>query len=163
MEIGIAISYHQDPNTRVKTIEIRKTSFGSLESFDDKNHAQITSDNSNDVNDEPFDSNDTDNESFGKTEENRAQNTTPNDSNGSNDTFGTLQGQGIPISESEHPNNNTAEDSYYECYHCDSFKTEVESDYELHVVIKHPGKLAYPDKAEIEKLGLKPQGKSWEM
>jgi hypothetical protein len=39
---------------------------------------------------------------------------------------------------------------------------DSEKDYYLHVVLKHPGRLAYPNKAEIEKRGLKPQGKDWE-
>jgi hypothetical protein len=40
--------------------------------------------------------------------------------------------------------------------------TNNKDDYEQHVIIKHSGKLAYPNKPEIEKLGLKAQGKDWE-
>ena len=47
------------------------------------------------------------------------------------------------------------------CYYCD-YKPYSKDDYEHHVVLKHPGKPAYPNKAEIEKQGLKPQGKEWE-
>jgi hypothetical protein len=50
----------------------------------------------------------------------------------------------------------------YSCYHCDGFHTDSQSDYERHNVLNHPGKGAYPSKAEIEKRGLKPQGKEWE-
>ena len=49
----------------------------------------------------------------------------------------------------------------YPCYYC-SYSTNNEDEYEQHVVLRHPGKLAYPNKAEIEKSGLKGQGKEWE-
>ena len=39
--------------------------------------------------------------------------------------------------------------------------TNNKDDYERHVVLTH-GKTAYPNKAEIEKLGLAPQGEDWE-
>ncbi|MFL6470884.1 MAG: hypothetical protein ACJ71H_08545 [Nitrososphaeraceae archaeon] len=51
----------------------------------------------------------------------------------------------------------------YSCYHCDAFHTDSQSDYQRHNVINHPGKGAYSSKAEIEKQGLKAQGKSWEV
>jgi hypothetical protein len=57
---------------------------------------------------------------------------------------------------------NSKEAYYYQCYHCDAFKTNNEADFERHNVVSHPGKGAYPNKAEIEKRGLKPQGKPWE-
>lgn len=41
----------RDPITNTKTIEIRKTSLVSLELLDDKNHAQVTSNISNDTHD----------------------------------------------------------------------------------------------------------------
>jgi hypothetical protein len=50
----------------------------------------------------------------------------------------------------------------YPCYYCD-YCTNNNDDYEQHVIIKHPGRLAYPNKAEIEKRGLKAQGKSCEI
>jgi hypothetical protein len=50
----------------------------------------------------------------------------------------------------------------YSCYYCD-YRTDNEHDYERHVVQTHEGKPAYPNKAEIEKSGLKPQGKDWEV
>jgi hypothetical protein len=49
-----------------------------------------------------------------------------------------------------------------QCYYCDSFHRNDEEDYERHILIKHTGKPAYPNKAEIEKSGLKRQGKEWE-
>ena len=57
-------------------------------------------------------------------------------------------------------NNKNLED--YSCYYCD-YRTNNKDDYEQHVIIKHPGRPAYLNKAEIEKRGLKPQGKSWEI
>ena len=51
---------------------------------------------------------------------------------------------------------------YYWCYHCSSYQSNDEVDYKQHNVLKHPGKGAFPNKAEIEKRGLKAQGKPWE-
>jgi hypothetical protein len=48
----------------------------------------------------------------------------------------------------------------YSCYYCD-YMTYVTKDYERHVVNIHHLP-AYPNKAEIEKRGLKAQGKDWE-
>ena len=57
--------------------------------------------------------------------------------------------------------------SGYRCYYC---KYEIEggkgskSRYELHVKDKHGSEYApYPNKSEIEKHGLEPQGKEWEI
>jgi hypothetical protein len=50
----------------------------------------------------------------------------------------------------------------YECYYC-GFKVDSKSDYERHVIMKHGHSCAYPSKAEIEKMGLKAQGKEWEI
>jgi IS1 family transposase len=52
--------------------------------------------------------------------------------------------------------------SSFSCYYCDDYKPYIKSDYERHVVMKHGHSPAYPNKAEIEKLGLKAQGKDWE-
>jgi hypothetical protein len=54
--------------------------------------------------------------------------------------------------------NNEVED--YPCYYCD-YRTNNKDDYEHHVVLIHD-KPAYPNKVEIEKMGLKLQGKDWE-
>jgi hypothetical protein len=73
-----------------------------------------------------------------------------------------LNEAGRPSIEASHPSpssHRVIEDFY--CYYCD-FKTNSEHDYDRHNVLKHPGKCAYPNKAEIEKSGLKPQGKDWE-
>jgi hypothetical protein len=51
--------------------------------------------------------------------------------------------------------------SEYQCYYCD-FKTDDEHNYENHVVLIHD-RPAYPNEAEIEKSGLEPQGKKWEI
>jgi hypothetical protein len=50
----------------------------------------------------------------------------------------------------------------YPCYYCE-YRTNNEEEYKQHVALRHPGRLAYPNKAEIEKRGLKAQGKSWEI
>ena len=51
-----------------------------------------------------------------------------------------------------------------QCYYCDSFKTNSNDDYEGHTIMKHDqGHPCYPSKADLEKLGLKAQGKSWEI
>ena len=53
----------------------------------------------------------------------------------------------------------------YSCYHKDcTFQTNIEPDYERHWGQKHTGiPVLYPTKTEIEKYGLKPQAKSWEI
>jgi hypothetical protein len=51
----------------------------------------------------------------------------------------------------------------YLCYYCKDFQTNNVEDYERHVINKHPKKRAYPAKVELERLGLKAQGKSWEI
>jgi hypothetical protein len=53
----------------------------------------------------------------------------------------------------------------YSCYHngCD-YRANDEKDYHIHAAQKHTGiPVLYPTKAELEKYGLKPQGKSWEI
>jgi hypothetical protein len=53
----------------------------------------------------------------------------------------------------------------FKCYHpgCD-FQTNDEKDYERHGALKHlENPLLYPSRYEIEKHGLKPQGKEWEV
>jgi hypothetical protein len=60
-------------------------------------------------------------------------------------------------------NTMTQETSIYDCYYCTSFKTDIQKDYEKHVVFAHPEKPCYPSKADLEKLALKAQGKTWEI
>jgi hypothetical protein len=51
----------------------------------------------------------------------------------------------------------------YSCYYC-KYNTDSQDDYERHVIKQHGlGHQCYPSKADIERLGLKPQGKSWEI
>jgi hypothetical protein len=53
--------------------------------------------------------------------------------------------------------------SLFQCYHCEYYHTDIEADYLTHGATKHPSKPMFPGKADIERLGLKPQGKSWEI
>ncbi len=41
----------------------------------------------------------------------------------------------------------------FKCYYC-NYQTRIEREYERHVILKHPGKLAYPSKMDLEKLGI---------
>ncbi len=50
----------------------------------------------------------------------------------------------------------------FSCYYCEGYETNEQDDYERHVVIKHPKKVAYPGKADLDSLGLQPKGKDWE-
>jgi hypothetical protein len=51
----------------------------------------------------------------------------------------------------------------FECYHCDSFQTKEELEYVRHGVKHHLYKPMFPSKPDLERHGLKPQGKSWEI
>jgi hypothetical protein len=42
----------------------------------------------------------------------------------------------------------------FKCYYC-NYETNVEREYQRHVVLKHPGKLAYPSEIDLEKMGIK--------
>jgi hypothetical protein len=42
----------------------------------------------------------------------------------------------------------------FKCYYC-NYETRVEREYQRHVVLKHPGKLAYPSEIDLEDMGLK--------
>jgi hypothetical protein len=44
-------------------------------------------------------------------------------------------------------------ESMFNCYYCDCFQTSNEKEYQRHIVLRHPGKLAYPSKIDIEKMG----------
>ena len=63
------------------------------------------------------------------------------------------------VPQASHPPPNQKQEDY-SCYYCD-YKTNDMGKYENHVVIIH-GRPSYPNKAEIEKYGLKSQGKEWE-
>jgi hypothetical protein len=148
-EIGITIKYDKDTKTRVKIIKIRKVSF---ESFEDKNHAQIASDNPNDIDGNPNDISFEDNKiSFDKIPQNRAQISSPNDMNDPNDII--------------RPSHEGQQYHEFECYYCNDFQTTSNvEDYEKHVISKHGlGHPCYPCKLDLERLGIKAQGKSWEI
>src|SRR5215471_13609065 len=49
-------------------------------------------------------------------------------------------------------NNDNGESNIF-CYYC-SYQTKIIEKYELHVVLKHPKKPAFPGKADMESLGL---------
>lgn len=51
--------------------------------------------------------------------------------------------------------------SVFECYYCDYF-SDSQSDYERHVINKHPGKLCYPNEASLKAMGIASKGKRWE-
>ena len=58
-----------------------------------------------------------------------------------------------------------SEPTLFSCYHkgC-HFYTNDEPKYRRHGAVKHPkNPLLYPSKAELEKYGLQPQEKSWEI
>jgi hypothetical protein len=42
----------------------------------------------------------------------------------------------------------------FKCYYC-NYETNIEREYQCHVVLKHPGKLAYPSEIDLEKMGIK--------
>jgi len=152
-EIGIIIDNEaaKNPKTRVKTIMICKQSFEPFVSFAGKNHARVTSDNANDtIESERLYRSET-KQSFEENDQNRAQNIGPNDSSDANDTFHTLQGS-YSDSDSDYP---------AICYYCD-YKPDSKNHYEAHIVLKHDHCVAYPNKAELEKRGLKAQDKMWE-
>jgi hypothetical protein len=41
----------------------------------------------------------------------------------------------------------------FNCYYC-NYQTNTEREYERHVVLKHPGKLAYPSEIDLKKMGV---------
>jgi hypothetical protein len=54
-------------------------------------------------------------------------------------------------------------ETIFECYYCNEFTpTNDELTYKRHIVLEHPGRLAYPTELDLKKLGIKPKGKKWE-
>jgi hypothetical protein len=51
-------------------------------------------------------------------------------------------------------NVDSIKESVFNCYYCDCFQTSNEKEYERHVVIRHPGKIAYPPKSRLRKTGI---------
>jgi hypothetical protein len=45
----------------------------------------------------------------------------------------------------------------FKCYYC-NYQTNIELDYERHVVFAHPEKPCYPSKPDLNKLGLDAKG-----
>jgi hypothetical protein len=41
----------------------------------------------------------------------------------------------------------------FKCHYC-NYQTNIEKEYEQHVVMRHPGKLAYTSKVDLEKEAL---------
>jgi hypothetical protein len=78
--------------------------------------------------------------------------------------------------ESQKPLNHTYEsintlqiskgDDSYECYYCNEFPSSKfmnKMEYEKHVLSRHPGNLAYPSKADLDKKDIPSKGKTWEV
>lgn len=86
-KLGIVIEKKHDGHTR--SVKIRKIPLVSLVSSVDENHAQITSDSTNDTSNDIVTTNDIDENTVSKNDENHAQNTVTNDINDINDTFPT--------------------------------------------------------------------------
>jgi hypothetical protein len=53
--------------------------------------------------------------------------------------------------------------SLFQCYHCNSFQTNDETDYVRHGVKHHLYKPMFPSKTDLRRHRLEPQGKSWEI
>ena len=51
----------------------------------------------------------------------------------------------------------------YSCYYCNSYQTDLEKNYERHVILTHPKRPAYPSKVDLDRLGIHGQGKKWEI
>ena len=51
----------------------------------------------------------------------------------------------------------------FSCYHCKDFQTYDEDEYVRHGIMRHPKKPMFPSKADLQKNGLNPQRKSWEI
>ena len=149
-EIGITIDrYFLDHKTKARGIKICKVSSEPSEPSESKSYAQFASDISDDIIDNRMIVSSEDKVSSDKIAKIRAQNSMSDDKDDTDGILHTLQ-------ESE-PNKIPC----YSCYYCD-YKPDSKSDYERHVIMRHGHSSAYPNKAEIEKMGLKAQGKSWE-
>ncbi|MFL6421685.1 MAG: hypothetical protein ACJ71P_20080 [Nitrososphaeraceae archaeon] len=143
-EIGIMMDrYFLDHKTKARGIKICKISSEPSEPSETKNHAQFASDISDDIIGNRMILSSEDKVSSDKMPQNRAQNSMSDDKDDTDNILHTLQG---PYS--DHPPI---------CYYC-GYKPYSKDNYEGHVVMRHGHSLAYPNKAEIEKWGLKPQG-----
>jgi hypothetical protein len=70
-----------------------------------------------------------------------------------------------PLASFQEPSHPSHPSPYYKCYHSNcKFTTDDQEDYERHGALKHlENPLLYPSRYEIEKYGLTPQGKEWEV
>jgi hypothetical protein len=60
--------------------------------------------------------------------------------------------------------NKTTQLYMYSCYYCNNtYQTDLEKNYERHVILTHPKRPAYPSKVDLERLGIHVQGKRWEI
>jgi hypothetical protein len=149
-EIGITIDrYFLDHKTKARGIKICKVSSEPSEPSETENHAQFASDMSGDIVSSRMIVSSEGKVSSDKLPKNRAQNSMSDDRDDTDDILHTLQSP----SSDDYPTN---------CYYCD-YKPDSKDHYERHVILRHNHCVAYPNKAEIEKRGLKAQGKSWEV
>jgi hypothetical protein len=147
-EVGITIDRcFIDEKKKSKGIKICKVSSEPSEPSETESHAQVISDISDDTYDDPTIVSTEDKVSSEEIPKNHAQIRPSDDTDDTDDILHTLQG-----AYSDYPPI---------CYYCD-YKPDSKYDYEAHVIMRHGHSSAYPNKAEIEKLRLKPQGKSWE-
>jgi len=70
-----------------------------------------------------------------------------------------------PIALHPQPSHPSHPSPYYKCYHLNcKFTTDDQREYERHGALRHlESPLLYPSRYEIEKYGLTPQGKEWEV
>lgn len=145
-EIGITIDrYFLDHKTKARGIKICKVLSEPSEPSERKNRAQVSSDMSDDIIDSRMIKPSEDKVSSDRLPENRAQSSMSDDKGDKDDILHTLPSTDYPTL----------------CYYCD-YKPDSKDHYERHVIFRHEHCLAYPNKAEIEKRELKPQGKDWE-
>jgi hypothetical protein len=155
-EIGIIIERPVDTATNTRLIEIRKISPESPESSAAENQAQNKPKSGGDItgyihsiSPEVYPEN---------TNQDRAQNHQSGDSGYTGDYL-HMSTSATAVT---NPYPNVGES--YGCYYCNRFSVTYDrSEYERHVIVKHPGKLCYPTKAELDRLGIADKGKSWEI
>ena len=90
--------------------------------------------------------------------ENRAQNDVTGDTGDTGDNCSNEGGGGVVVSEMQ-----PSPSWLFKCYYCEDFNTNNRDYYESHVMLEHFGRPAFPTETEIEKYGLKAQGKEWEV
>jgi hypothetical protein len=155
-EIGIIIERPVDTATNTRLIEIRKISPESPESPACENQAQNKPKNSGDI------TGYIDSVSPEVYPENTNQDRAQNHQSGDSGYTGDYLHMSTSATTVTNPYPNVGES--YGCYYCNRFSVTYDrSEYERHVIVKHPGKLCYPTKAELDRLGIADKGKSWEI